>query len=50
VLNCRCEETGHDDADLLLLYGKALFLVAQKNSQVLGGMPASEPSFGMRLH
>jgi HAT1-interacting factor 1 len=29
------------------LYGKALFQVAQKNSEVLGGAPASDPSFGM---
>ena len=44
------ESDGNDDPDLLFLYGKALFQVAQKNSQVLGGAPASDPSFGPPLH
>ena len=43
----RAQESGEDDPDILFLYGKALFQVAQKNSQVLGGAPASDPSFGM---
>ena len=43
----RAQESGQDDPDVLFLYGKALFQVAQKNSQVLGGAPVSDPSFGM---
>jgi hypothetical protein len=43
----RAQESGQDDPDILFLYGKALFQVAQKNSQVLGGAPASDPTFGM---
>ena len=43
----RAQESGQDDPDVLFLYGKALFQVAQRNSQVLGGAPASDPSFGM---
>jgi hypothetical protein len=42
----RAQESGADDPDILFLYGKALFQVAQKNSQVLGGAPANDPSFG----
>lgn len=45
----RAQETGEDDPDILFLYGKALFQVAQKNSQVLGGAPASDPAFGIPL-
>ena len=43
----RAQESGQDDPDVLFLYGKALFQVAQKNSEVLGGAPVNEPSFGM---
>lgn len=39
--------SGADDPDILFLYGKALFQVAQKNSQVLGGAPATDSSLGM---
>ena len=47
----RAQETGEDDPDILFLYGKALFQVAQKNSQVLGGAPATDPTFGnLRMH
>ena len=47
----RAQETGEDDPDILFLYGKALFQVAQKNSQVLGGAPATDPTFGtLRIH
>ena len=37
-----------DDPDILFVYGKALFAVAQKNSQVLGGAgPLPETTFGI---
>jgi HAT1-interacting factor 1 len=41
------QESGEDDPDILFSYGKALFQVAQKNSQVLGGAPANDPTFGI---
>ena len=46
ALTFRAQESGQDDPDILFFYGKALFQVAQKNSQVLGGAPVSDPSFG----
>jgi hypothetical protein len=43
------QESGQDDPDVLFLYGKALFQVAQQNSQVLGGAPSTDPSLGAPL-
>ena len=44
------QESGQDDPDVLFLYGKALFQVAQQNSQVLGGAPSTDPSLGSLVY